>query len=39
MYRKNAWEKYDEAQLNEVMSFNEGYKEYLSARWVYGSRF
>ena len=31
MYRKNAWEKYDEAQLNEVMSFNEGYKEYLSA--------
>ena len=31
MYRKNAWEKYDEAQLNEVMSFNEGYKDYLSA--------
>ena len=30
MYRKNAWEKYDEAQLNEVMSFNEGYKDYLS---------
>ena len=31
MYRKNAWEKYDEAQLNDVMSFNEGYKDYLSA--------
>ena len=31
MYRKNAWEKYDEAALNEVMSFNEGYKDYLSA--------
>ena len=30
MYRKNAWEKYDETQLNEVMSFNEGYKDYLS---------
>ena len=31
MYRKNAWEKYDEAALNEVMTFNELYKEYLSA--------
>ena len=31
MYRKNAWEKYDEVQLNDVMSFNEGYKDYLSA--------
>ena len=31
MYRKNAWEKYDEAALSEVMSFNESYKEYLSA--------
>ena len=31
MYRKNAWEKYDEAALNEVMTFNEAYKEYLSA--------
>ena len=30
MYRKNAWEKYDEAQLSEVMSFNEDYKNYLS---------
>ena len=30
MFRKNAWEKYDEAQLNDVMSFNEGYKDYLS---------
>ena len=31
MYRKNEWEKYDEAALSEVMSFNESYKEYLSA--------
>ena len=31
MYRKNAWEKYDEAALNQVMEFNELYKEYLSA--------
>ena len=29
MYRKNAWEKYDEAALNEVMAFNEGYKKAL----------
>ena len=31
MYRKNAWEKYDEETLSLVMSFNESYKEYLSA--------
>lgn len=31
MYRKNAWEKYDEETLELVMSFNESYKEYLSA--------
>ena len=30
MYRKNAWEKYDEQGLENVMSFNEGYKDYLS---------
>ena len=30
MYRENAWKKYDDNALNEVMSFNEGYKEYLS---------
>ena len=30
MYRKNAWEKYDEEKLSEVMSFNEDYKNYLS---------
>ena len=30
MYRKNAWEKYDEQGLDNVMSFNEGYKDYLS---------
>ena len=30
MYRKNAWEKYDEETLELVMSFNENYKDYLS---------
>ena len=30
MYRENAWKKYDDNALNEVMSFNEGYKDYLS---------
>ena len=29
MYRKNAWEKYKD-NLESVMSFNEGYKDYLS---------
>ena len=29
MYRKNAWEKYKD-NLEVVMSFNEGYKDYLS---------
>ena len=29
MYRKNAWEKYKD-NLECVMSFNEGYKDYLS---------
>lgn len=30
MYRENAWEKYTEAQMKEVFSFNEGYKAFLS---------
>ena len=29
MYRKNAWEKYKD-NLDSVMNFNEGYKDYLS---------
>ncbi len=28
---KNAWNKYDEAKLAEVMQYNEGYKVYISA--------
>ena len=28
---KNAWNKYDEAKLAEVMAYNEGYKAYISA--------
>ena len=30
MYRKNAWLKYDQKQVKEVMKFAEGYKEFLS---------
>ena len=30
MYQKNAWEKYDDAMLSDVMAFNEDYKNYLS---------
>lgn len=30
MNDKNAWLSYDEAQLKEVMDFNEGYKKYLT---------
>ena len=30
MYRKNAWKKYSQDQLNEVFSFNEDYKNFLS---------
>ncbi len=30
MYNKNAWEKYDQDSLNDLMKFNEGYKEFLS---------
>ena len=31
MYRVNAWKKYDSKREKEVMSFAEGYKEFLSA--------
>lgn len=30
MYRKNAWKEYKEEQIKDVMSFNEGYKEFIS---------
>ena len=30
MYRKNAWEKYDEKAEAKVMEFAEGYKDFLS---------
>lgn len=30
MYRKNAWEKYDDSQLEAVMKFSEGYKNYIT---------
>ncbi len=30
MYRKNAWLKYDQKQVKEVMKFAEGYKDFLS---------
>ncbi|BCN29982.1 aminopeptidase [Anaeromicropila herbilytica] len=30
MKSKNAWEKYDEKQQVEVMSFSEGYKQFIS---------
>ena len=30
MYNKNAWKKYNEEQLKQVMSFNEEYKSYIS---------
>lgn len=30
MYRENAWKKYDASMEKEVMSFAEGYKEFLS---------
>lgn len=31
MYAKNAWEKYSNEQLEELMKFNEDYKEFLTA--------
>lgn len=30
MYAKLAWDKYNEEQVNEIMTFNEGYKNYIS---------
>ena len=30
MYRENAWLKYDQKELKNVMKFNDGYKEFLS---------
>lgn len=30
MYRKNAWKEYTDAQIKDVMDFNEGYKDFLS---------
>ena len=29
MYAKNAWEKYDDKQIEKIMDFNEGYKKNL----------
>ena len=30
MYSKNAWEKYNEKDVKNVMNFNEGYKKFIS---------
>ena len=30
MYAKNAWEKYNERQIKEMMNFNEGYKDFIT---------
>lgn len=30
MERKNAWTKYDAAQIAEIMAYNDGYKTYIS---------
>lgn len=30
MYRKNAWEKYNEKEMKKVMAFNEDYKHYIT---------
>ncbi len=30
MYRKNAWLKYNQKEQKEVMSFNEGYKRFIT---------
>ena len=30
MYNKNAWSKYDEKSLADLMKFNEGYKDFIS---------
>ena len=29
MYGKLAWEKYNDEQINDIMTFNEGYKNYI----------
>ena len=31
MYAKNAWRKYSPEQMEELMKFNEDYKEFLTA--------
>ena len=30
MYAKNAWEKYDDKQIEKIMDFNEGYKKFIT---------
>lgn len=30
MYGKLAWEKYNDEQINDIMAFNEGYKNYIT---------
>ena len=30
MYAKNAWLKYDDKALKDVMDFNEGYKDFIT---------
>lgn len=30
MYAKNAWEKYNNEEINDVMNFNEGYKNFIT---------
>lgn len=30
MYAKNAWEKYNDEQIKEIMDFNEGYKAFIT---------
>lgn len=30
MYGKHAWEKYNDEQINDIMTFNEGYKNYIT---------
>ena len=27
---KLAWEKYNDEQINDIMTFNEGYKNYIT---------
>ena len=30
MCRKLVWEKYNDEQINDIMTFNEGYKNYIT---------